>query len=43
MIAVYEHFGADPERFGRFIGEVVGRFTDVVDQALARAAGTGAN
>ncbi|MFD8606605.1 3-oxoacyl-ACP synthase III family protein [Streptomyces globisporus] len=37
MIAVYEHFGADPERFGRFIGEVVGRFTDVVDHALARA------
>ncbi|MGW0395589.1 3-oxoacyl-[acyl-carrier-protein] synthase III C-terminal domain-containing protein [Streptomyces sp. NPDC003042] len=37
MVAVYEHFGRDPERFRGFVEEINGRLADVVDQALARA------
>ncbi|MFH8472625.1 3-oxoacyl-[acyl-carrier-protein] synthase III C-terminal domain-containing protein [Streptomyces sp. NPDC018000] len=37
MVAVYEHFGRDPERLQGFVKEIGGRLGDVVDQALARA------
>ncbi|MFF3686592.1 3-oxoacyl-[acyl-carrier-protein] synthase III C-terminal domain-containing protein [Streptomyces sp. NPDC002187] len=37
MVAVYRHFGRDPERFEGFLKEVNGRLADVVDEALARA------